>query len=106
MPRSPVESLNDVLTILQEEAPAIRGLGVARVGVYGSFARGRQSPESDVDIIADTGSSPFSFEQLNALYELLEARIARRLEIITLRSLRPPFKARIERYARFIELGN
>ncbi len=40
-----------VFSILRDNGPFLRDLGVKRCGLFGSFARGEQDAGSDVDIL-------------------------------------------------------
>jgi hypothetical protein len=43
----------DVLVLLRQHEPELKGrFGVAKIGIFGSFARGEERPDSDVDILA------------------------------------------------------
>jgi uncharacterized protein len=46
--------LDLVMAKLREIAPAIRALGVTRLAVFGSRARGDGRPGSDLDVLVDT----------------------------------------------------
>jgi predicted nucleotidyltransferase len=42
-----------VIGILREHAPELQAAGVVHLRVFGSVARGEDSPDSDVDLLAD-----------------------------------------------------
>jgi len=44
---------DDILGALAEHRERIRSLGVRRIGVFGSFARGEEHEESDIDILIE-----------------------------------------------------
>ncbi|PYQ64164.1 MAG: hypothetical protein DMF53_08170 [Acidobacteria bacterium] len=43
--------------LMEAHAAELRALGVRRIGVFGSFAKGEAKPESDVDVISSRGPS-------------------------------------------------
>lgn len=47
------ETKESILAILQENEEEIRALGVRRLGLFGSFARGEQDEDSDVHVLVD-----------------------------------------------------
>ena len=47
------QTKDDVVGMLSEHRHQIEALGVRLVGLFGSFARGNQKPESDVDLLVE-----------------------------------------------------
>lgn len=46
-------TLEDTLAKLRAAKPMLDGYGVARIGVFGSVARGEAGPDSDVDVLVE-----------------------------------------------------
>lgn len=67
----------------------MRGFGVARLGLFGSFARGEATPESDVDILVEFGADKKGFAVFMELAFWLEDMLGRPVELVTLESLSP-----------------
>ena len=67
----------------------IRALGVSRLAVFGSFARGEDRPDSDVDILVQFSMGLKTFDRFLALSELLESNLRRRIELVTTEALSP-----------------
>src|ERR1700687_188593 len=44
---------DDGITKLRAHEPELKAAGIVRLAVFGSVARGDNSPESDVDLLAD-----------------------------------------------------
>lgn len=73
----------------------IRALGVARLALFGSVARDEARPDSDVDVLVQFAPGAKTYERFLALSELLEARLGRRVELVTTESLSPFIGPRI-----------
>lgn len=86
---APVRSRADVLQRLQEAEAEIRNLGVSRLALFGSFARSEPRPDSDVDLLVEFAPGQKSFERFTRLFDLLEERLVRRVELVTTEGLSP-----------------
>ena len=63
---------------------------VQKAWLFGSFARGEQQAESDVDIlILPDKSQHFSLFTLSEIYEDLKELLGREVDVITVRGLMP-----------------
>ncbi|MDR3108359.1 MAG: nucleotidyltransferase domain-containing protein [Planctomycetaceae bacterium] len=72
-----------------------RQFGISKLGLFGSFARGDATDESDIDICFDTNdSSPFVAVHIR---DTLEKIFQRRVDVVQQhRYLRPLFIKRLE----------
>ena len=73
----------------------IRALGVERLALFGSVVRGEARPDSDVDLLVQFSPGAKTYDHFLALSELLEARLGRRVELVTLEALSPFLGPRI-----------
>lgn len=69
--------------------------GVARVRLFGSYARGEATENSDVDLRVDCGSITDLFG-LGALYADLQDGLRKPLDLVTTEGLDAGFLARIQ----------
>jgi len=67
-----VQNKKDVFHRLNEYRPAIATFGVRRFGLFGSFVRGVQSPNSDVDMLVEFLPGRKSFDTFMKLSYFLE----------------------------------
>ena len=80
----------DILRTLHEEMPFLRmRFGVKQLSLYGSFAKGTATDESDVDLLVEL-ERPLGFEFV-ALADHLEGRLGRKVDLATFDSLRRSF---------------
>jgi uncharacterized protein len=66
------------------------------IGVFGSWARGEQTPESDVDLLV-TFSEPVGYFELLALEDALDDLLSTHVDLATPGALRPSMRESIER---------
>ena len=43
----------EILNVLDEHRADLRELGVSKIGLFGSFVRGEQHPDSDIDLLVE-----------------------------------------------------
>lgn len=103
MATAPITSLgshspqDQVLTTLRQfKASQGDTLGILKLGVFGSFARGNPTAASDLDIYVKTRTpDPYLLVHIK---EAIEERVRRKVDIVRLRErMNPSLKARIER---------
>lgn len=79
----PVQTKADVIGRLQEQQAQLRALGVARLGLFGSFVRDEAGPDSDVDLLVDFEAGRKTFDGYFALLDFLEELLGREVELVT-----------------------
>ena len=98
-----VHTKSDLLERLREQQVEINRLGVARLGVFGSFARDEPTAESDVDLLIEFAPGQKTFRNFSALADLLEDSLQRRVELVTPESLSPYIGPYILREVEYVE---
>jgi predicted nucleotidyltransferase len=83
-----VESISGLREELREE------FTVVRIGVFGSFARGEETPESDVDVIVELAEP--TFDHYMDLKFRLEEVLQRPVDLVMADTLKPRVKPIIE----------
>jgi predicted nucleotidyltransferase len=79
----------EAIALIRSVEPRIRELGVRRISLFGSVARGEAHPYSDVDLLVEFDPDQKTFDRFMALGELLENVLARRVELVTTEALSP-----------------
>ena len=74
--------------------PLLRGYGVKRAAFFGSFVKGEEREDSDIDILVEFGGEK-SLLDLAGLKIELEELLGRRVDVLTYNSLHPLLKDRI-----------
>ena len=92
----PVITDQEILDLLQKEKAFLkREFGVLSIGLFGSYVKGTQGPESDVDLLVELTEPRFDF--LVGLQMYLESKIGKPIELIRKRpGLSERFLKRIE----------
>jgi uncharacterized protein len=93
--RKTVENRQEIARQIYGLAPQLRRHGVRRLALFGSFIRGAQHSESDVDLLVDFMPGQKTYDNLFATGELLEGALGRRVELLTRESLSPYIGPRI-----------
>ena len=88
---------------IQEHLPRIRGLGVARLALFGSAAREEMTEASDLDFIVVFANGRKTFDNFMELKLLLEDLFPRiTVDLVLQNSLKPGIRDRILSEARDI----
>ena len=74
---------------LRAAEPEIRRLGVRRLALFGSMARGEARLSSDVDLLVEFAPGQKSFDRFMALSDLLERLLGCPVDLVTLEALSP-----------------
>ena len=90
-----MKNLEEIKEILKKHRDEIkRGFKAEIIGVFGSYVRGEEKPESDVDILVRFMEGATLFD-LVGLAEFLEERIGIKVDVVSERALRPELKEQI-----------
>ncbi len=84
-----VQTKQEILTALSENNARIRALGVKRLGLFGSFVRGQQGADRDVDFLVEFDPGQKSFDNFMKLAFLLEDMLQGHVELVTTEALIP-----------------
>lgn len=79
----------NILAVLYENRGQLKLLGVRRLGLFGSFVRGEQHVDSDVDFLVEFEPDQKTYDHFMSLAVLLEDLLHRRIELVTTDALSP-----------------
>ena len=88
-------SKQSIVTSIREHDSNIRAFGVKRLGLFGSFARGEQSEDSDIDVLVEFEPDKKTFDNFMQLSFFLEDLLERRVELVTAESISPYIRPHI-----------
>jgi predicted nucleotidyltransferase len=84
-----IATKQDILDALHANASRLRAFGIRRIGLFGSFVRGEQRPESDIDLLVEFEPGKKTFDAFMELSFFLDDLLLRRVELVTIESLSP-----------------
>ena len=77
-----------ILSEMQQHKNELNSLGVVKIGLFGSYARGEQSDKSDIDILIEFAPDKETFDNYMTVYDILENIFKNeRVEVVTKNSL-------------------
>jgi hypothetical protein len=90
-------SKNEIISIIKAEKSFLKdNFGVINIGLFGSYAKNQQTPDSDIDLLVEFAEP--RFEWVAGLNIYMEKKFGRKIEIIRRRALnKSRFFERIER---------
>ncbi len=75
---------NYILSKIKQQKRELRNLGIVKIGLFGSYARGEQSEMSDIDILIDFDPGKENFDNYMSVYDILENLFKNdKVEIVT-----------------------
>jgi predicted nucleotidyltransferase len=85
---------DDIIARLKEAEPALRARGIRRAAVFGSIARGDDTPDSDIDILVEfePGAEGSVYEYVG-LKEFVASLFNGPVDVIDRDSLKPHLRA-------------
>ena len=78
----------EILRKIEENRDKIKRFGVKRIGLFGSYARGEQRAESDVDIVVEFEKGKATFDNFLNLAEYLEELLGKKIDLLTKEGVR------------------
>lgn len=96
-------SANSILAEIESNMPSIKGFGVKRIGLFGSFAREEQANSSDIDILVEFHQEQKTFDNYMDLKFFLEDLTKHKVDLVIAEAIKPELKPNITgsvKYAR------
>lgn len=83
----------EILAVLQQNRDTLRGFGVRRLALFGSYARGEQTATSDLDFVVELEER--SFDSFMGLKLFLEDLFARPVDLVLEHTIKPRLRPHI-----------
>lgn len=79
-----------ILSTLKSNKPEFLRFGIKNIGLFGSYSRGEQSDNSDIDILIDFDPDKENYDNYMAVYDLFERLFKNeKVEVVTKNGLSP-----------------
>lgn len=76
--------------------PILKGAGIKKSSIFGSFARGEEKKDSDLDLLIEPKKGSTLFDLVD-LQNDLEKSLKRKVDVVTYNSINPRIKSYIEK---------
>lgn len=73
----------NILKTLEANKEPIKNFGVTQIGLFGSYVRGEQTAESDIDILVDYKKNQMDLFKLINLDDYLEKILKTKIDLVT-----------------------
>ena len=90
-----MKTREEVLLLIEQNQSALRKLGVRRLGLFGSCARGEATTGSDLDFVVEFSDK--TFDAYMDLKSFLEDLFRSRVDLVTLSAIKPRLLPIIQR---------
>ena len=83
--------------IAKKTSPIFAKYGIKYAGLFGSYARGEDRPDSDIDILVTLGDQTFTLLDLARFKDEIRSNLKKEVDIVSDRAVIPYFKDYIYR---------
>ena len=94
-PGPPRQSCEEILALLRSKLPELEArFGVRSMGLFGSYATGEATEQSDVDILIDV--DPAIGLRFVTLAETIEDELGLPVDLVSVRAIKPRYREAVE----------
>lgn len=84
-----------ILKQIEENKEIIKGYGVTKIGLFGSYVRGEQQTKSDIDVLVEFQKGKKTFDNYMDLKFFLEDLFDCKVDLVILKTIKPQLKSYI-----------
>ncbi|MFA4849851.1 MAG: nucleotidyltransferase family protein [Methanoregula sp.] len=93
IPANFTHRIMDALALLRKHEPVIKKrFGVSKIGIFGSFVRGEERPDSDVDVLVTFRTGEKTFDNYMGCKFYLEDLFGRKVDLVMKGSIKKRLK--------------
>lgn len=100
-----IQNKEGILATLASNQTKIKPFGIKRIGLFGSFVKGTQNEESDIDLLVEFEEGKKTFDNFIQLSFLLEDLLGQRIELVTTESISPYIRPQITKEVEYVIPG-
>ncbi|MFH0771682.1 MAG: nucleotidyltransferase family protein [Candidatus Omnitrophota bacterium] len=97
-----IQNKEGILATLAGNQVKIKSFGIKRLGLFGSYAKGKQTIQSDIDLLVEFEEGKKTFDNFIQLSFLLEDLLGKKIELVTPESLSPYIKPNIAKEVEYV----
>lgn len=90
-----------ILDFLRQHREELRAMGVSKIGLFGSYVRGEQKPDSDIDLLFTLQG--FSWRRWMNVWNYLEDHLGMKVDLVPEEDLRPELRRYVYPEVRYAE---
>ena len=87
-----MQAYKTILTKIAENKSTITKYGVKKIGLFGSYLRNEQKPNSDIDILVEFENGKITFDNYMDLKFFLEDLFKCKVDLVLQESIKPDLK--------------
>lgn len=91
----------EIIKKIEREKDKIKKSGVRKIGIFGSFVKGKQKKDSDIDILVSF--EKISFDNYMALYYFLKNILKKKIDLVIEEDLKPELK-KIKKEVKYVKI--
>jgi predicted nucleotidyltransferase len=92
---------HEIITRIREHDDFLISHGVRRLGLFGSYVRGDEREESDIDLIVEFEEGKKNYDNFIELCFFLEDLFDKKIDLLTPESISPFMRSSIEKEAHY-----
>lgn len=93
-----------IVQCLQQSRYLLLGYGIRQIGLFGSYVRNEQRPDSDIDFLIEFEPEYKTYNNFIAVAEILESLFDHSVEVVTPESLSPYIRPYIMREIEYVSI--
>jgi hypothetical protein len=92
-----IKDKEQIINLIRKNQDTISNYGVSKIGLFGSYVRGDQEENSDIDLIVQFKKGEKSYMKFFKLSEYLESLFDKKVDLLTDVGISPLVKLKIEK---------